>query len=144
MGKQKTLAGDRTTIMRLVIPKEDADVLEWLRNQYNVSMSVRQIIRGFIQTYGMLDVFCVAVPRGDAGAMVHSAPAISRQAMEQAPMVRETHLRDNSLGPRPQAPAVASMPETPAPAAGPSPGQLDTVKKQSDAVADMMSAGLIT
>lgn len=46
---------------RITVPAEDVSVLEWITVQQNVSYSIRQLIRDYIQKEGMTDATCHVV-----------------------------------------------------------------------------------
>lgn len=52
--------------IRLSIPYDDVDVMEWVNNQQNLSQSVRLLIKDFVRENGLKDAMCVSVlPEGD-------------------------------------------------------------------------------
>lgn len=52
--------------IRLSIPYDDVDVMEWVNNQQNLSQSVRLLIKDFVRENGLKDTMCVSVlPEGD-------------------------------------------------------------------------------
>lgn len=52
--------------IRLSIPYDDIDVMEWVNNQQNLSQSVRLLIKDFVRENGLKDAMCVSVlPEGD-------------------------------------------------------------------------------
>lgn len=52
--------------IRLSIPYDDVDVMEWVSNQQNLSQSVRLLIKDFVRENGLKDAMCVSVlPEGD-------------------------------------------------------------------------------
>ena len=49
--------------IRLSIPYDDVDVMEWVNNQQNLSQSVRLLIKDFVRENGLKDVS--VLPEGD-------------------------------------------------------------------------------
>lgn len=47
--------------VRISIPAQDVQVLRWLARQSNASVSIRQVIREAVASYGYDDVTCMSV-----------------------------------------------------------------------------------
>lgn len=65
MARRKNPGEEPNITYRISVPAEDTDVVEWMNKQYSISTSMRQLIKMFVQEYGMRDVFCMEVPRGE-------------------------------------------------------------------------------
>lgn len=61
MGTNEELAAGAAKRVRITIPAQDEEVLRWLARQSNVSVSVRQVIREAVASYGYGDVTCTSV-----------------------------------------------------------------------------------
>lgn len=49
---------------RVTVPLRDADVINWMAEQSNVSFSIRTLIKAFVAKYGMTDVTCLPASAG--------------------------------------------------------------------------------
>lgn len=89
MARQKrgVNAADNLLHYRISVPKDDQTVAEWMDRQYNISMSIRQLVRAFVREHGQVDITCISVdkPVFAAGA-AHVEPSVlaSVQAAEPA------------------------------------------------------------
>lgn len=90
MARQKrgVNAADNLLHYRISVPKDDQTVAEWMDRQYNISMSIRQLVRAFVREHGQVDITCISVDKpvfaAGAARVEPSAPA-SVQAVEPAP-----------------------------------------------------------
>lgn len=74
---------------RFSVPEQDAAVHEWIKNQLNVSMSLRMLIKEDVNKNGYSDVTCRVVreiPRSD-GAQVR--PTVVQPSMFQQKSAEE-------------------------------------------------------
>ena len=69
-----------TARYRISVPVSDTSVLEWISHQYNLSYSIRTIIKDFIQRNGMVDATCDVVQKISRGCPSKK----SMEMMEQA------------------------------------------------------------
>ena len=60
-----------STQFRVTVPISDSDVIEWIKNQYTLSNSVRILIKNFVAQHGFIDSTCLSV-RETVPAIVHS------------------------------------------------------------------------
>lgn len=81
--RRKKMKGDENfTRHRFSVPKADVSVQEWIQNQYNLSVSLRMLIKDYIRVNGTTDVTCAAVEqRGKVGRP--SNAELARRAEEQ-------------------------------------------------------------
>lgn len=49
---------------RVTVPLRDADVINWMAEQSNVSFSIRMLIKAFVSKYGITDVTCLPASAG--------------------------------------------------------------------------------
>lgn len=90
MARQKrgVNAADNLLHYRISVPKDDQTVAEWMDKQYNISMSIRQLVRAFVREHGQVDITCISVDKpvfaAGAARVEPSVPA-SVQAAEPAP-----------------------------------------------------------
>lgn len=47
--------------MRFTVPAADVSVVEWVNTQDNLSVSLRMLVREFIERHGMIDPTCIPV-----------------------------------------------------------------------------------
>lgn len=127
MARQKrgVNAADNLLHYRISVPKDDQTVAGWMDKQYNISMSIRQLVRAFVREHGQVDITCISVdkPVFTAGtAQVESPAPASVQVTEPAPQ------------------------QTPPPVE-PKPSVRPTVTKDigdaNDALSDMLKNGLL-
>lgn len=90
MARQKrgVNAADNLLHYRISVPKDDQTVAGWMDKQYNISMSIRQLVRAFVREHGQVDITCISVdkPVFTAGtARVESPAPASVQVTEPAP-----------------------------------------------------------
>lgn len=50
------MAKDNQKQVLFKVPEKDQDILEWLKNQGNMSQSIRKLIRSYVQVYGTGDL----------------------------------------------------------------------------------------
>lgn len=106
MARQKrgVNAADNLLHYRISVPKDDQTVAEWMDKQYNISMSIRQLVRAFVREHGQVDITCISVDKpvfaAGAARVEPSAPASVQAAepapkpVEQKPSVRPTVTKD--------------------------------------------------
>lgn len=84
MARQKrgVNAADNLLHYRISVPKDDQTVAEWMDKQYNISMSIRQLVRAFVREHGQVDITCISVDKpvfaAGAARVEPSAPASVR------------------------------------------------------------------
>lgn len=106
--KREVNAADNLLHYRISVPKDDQTVAEWMEKQYNISMSIRQLVRAFVREHGQVDITCISVdkPVFTAGAVrveqktaaapepapaAAAAPSVTeRPAVEQQPVHQKT------------------------------------------------------
>lgn len=117
--KREGMAPENLLRFRLTVPAGDVTVLEWIEKQYNVSQSIRQLIREFVREHGLIDATCIAVEQEPPRQRAPQEPA------KQAP-VQEQHTT----------PAPAPVQKKPA-------GAKQSVEDANDALSDFMKNGLV-
>lgn len=90
--------------IRLSIPYDDVDVMEWVNNQQNLSQSVRLLIKDFVRENGLKDAMCVSVlPEGDVRSVKvqpkKPRTATPKKVVEKPSPVGETIVLDEALKP---------------------------------------------
>lgn len=120
--KREGMAPENLLRFRLTVPAGDVTVLEWIEKQYNVSQSIRQLIREFVREHGLIDATCIAVEQEPPRQKAPHEPA------KRAP-VQEQYTA---------APAPAPAPEPKKPV-----GSKQSVEDANDALSDFMKNGLM-
>lgn len=67
---------------RLSVPHSDLTVREWMAKQANVSSSIRQLIRMYVEQYGMTDPTCIPVMQVRKPGRPSNAEKMARVMME--------------------------------------------------------------
>lgn len=110
---------------RVTVPLRDADVINWMAEQSNVSFSIRTLIKAFVAKYGMTDVTCLPASAGldmdITGNDVQQAQA-NTQTGSKKTSVSLSEIKQGQFRPVPaqtpvQAPAQVQVPARPQPQA---------------------------
>ena len=111
----KKPASDQPLRYRVTVPLKDSDVINWMVEQSNPSVSIRMLIRAFIAKYGISDVTCLPV---SAGLELDMQSPEFRQDIQQAvapakkTSVSLTEVRQGLVQPaQPVQPASQKAPE---------------------------------
>lgn len=69
-------AGAKSVRYVFSVPKSDVQIPEWIENQYNLSTSIRILIKDYVARYGMTDASCLPIMTDDAAAarMIRAQP----------------------------------------------------------------------
>lgn len=70
---------------RFSVPEDDVSVVQWLKNQNNISSSLRTLVRDAIRSTGMQDVTCVPVEQYAKRGRPSNAELLAREAEKHEP-----------------------------------------------------------
>ena len=128
---------EQTLRYRVTVPMRDADVINWMAEQHNVSFSIRMLIKAAIAKYGLSDVTCLSMnvgldmdlehleaerqPPKKTGVSLKEVRKQQAQMQEAQASVRPTAQPVAAPAP-PVAPPVARPIQKPAAASAPMPG----------------------
>lgn len=65
--------------VRISVPESDQVTLDWMSEQYNISVAVRQLVRQHVSQHGTGDIFSLPMQKASA-----SAPAQEQEAPRPA------------------------------------------------------------
>lgn len=80
--KREVNAADKLLHYRISVPKDDQTVAQWMEKQYNISISIRQLVRAFVREHGLVDITCI-----DVGESVFAAETSKTERKELAEAV---------------------------------------------------------
>lgn len=122
---------------RLNVPPQDTSVLEWLKAQAHLSISLRLLIKEDIVRNGYTDVTCRSVEQQPKRGRPSAVDTDRRQSEMQEPPARRGHPTRGKAAksaPVSQSPSVAEEPEVVQTTVAPSPVQSAVVVKQPEPV----------
>lgn len=78
------------------VPKGDTQILKWIEAQYNLSSSIRMLIKDYIARNGIDDVSCRSLTFTDNVATISapkSEPSIGTEIEKQQPITENTETK---------------------------------------------------